>query len=103
MSDAGSPTELLELVDWRRRVGHLYRVRGDDPVADFRRRRDDLLRTHPQSPIQPEERAGFAGIKYFPADPAYRVTTRLQPSDSDEEIVIETGGPDGDIRYRRGG
>jgi uncharacterized protein (DUF1684 family) len=103
MSGAGSPTELLDLVDWRRRVGHLYRVRGGDPLAEFRQRRNELLRSHPQSPVPPEERARLAGIKYFPADPAYRIKTRLEPADGDEEIVIETGGPDGDIRYRRGG
>jgi uncharacterized protein (DUF1684 family) len=103
MSDAGSPTELLELVDWRRRVGDLYRVSGHDALGEFRRRRDKLLRSHPQSPIQPGERTSFAGIRYFEANPAFRITTRLQPAESDEEIVIETGGPDGDIRYRRGG
>jgi uncharacterized protein (DUF1684 family) len=103
MSDAASPTGLLELVDWRRRVGHLYRVRGADSIAEFRRRRNELLRNHPQSPIPTEDRENFAGIRYFPADPAYRITTRLEPPDSEDEIVIETGGPDGDIRYRRGG
>ena len=103
MSGPASPTDLLDLVDWRRRVGDLYRVRGDDSIAEFRRRRNELLRNHSQSPIPTEERAKFAGIRYFPPDPAYRITTRLEPSESDEEIVIETGGPDGDIRYRRGG
>ena len=103
MSGPASPTDLLDLVDWRHRVGDLYRVRGDDPIAEFRRRRNELLRNHSQSPIPTEERAKFAGIRYFPPDPAYRITTRLEPSESDEEIVIETGGPDGDIRYRRGG
>jgi uncharacterized protein len=103
MSGPASPTDLLDLVDWRRRVGDLYRVRGDDAIAEFRRRRNELLRNHSQSPIPTEERAKFAGIRYFPPDPAYRITTRLEPSESDEEIVIETGGPDGDIRYRRGG
>jgi uncharacterized protein (DUF1684 family) len=103
MSSTGSPTELLDLVDWRRRVGHLYRTRGGDPIGDFRRRRNELLRSHPQSPIPMEERAGFAGIRYFPADPAYHIPSRLEASDNDQEIVIETGGPDGDIIYRRAG
>jgi uncharacterized protein len=103
MSGPASPTDLLDLVDWRHRVGDLYRVRGDDPIAEFRRRRNELLRNHSQSPIPTEERAKFTGIRYFPPDPAYRITTRLEPSESDEEIVIETGGPDGDIRYRQGG
>lgn len=103
MGDAGSPTELLDLVDWRRRVGDLYRTSGPDAVREFRSGRDALLRQHPQSPIPPGERAGFDGISYFPPDPSFRVTGRLTPPESDDEIVIETGGPDGEIRYRRAG
>ncbi|HXA42704.1 MAG TPA: DUF1684 domain-containing protein [Candidatus Solibacter sp.] len=103
MSETSSPVDLLDLVDWRRRVGDLYRISGPDGLAEFRAARDELLRTHPQSPIQEGERASFPGIRYFTADPAYRVASRLEPSESEEEILIETGGPDGDIRYGRAG
>ena len=103
MSEPSSPVDLLDLVDWRRRVGDLYRVSGPDALGEFRRGRDELLQTHPQSPIQADERAAFSCIEYFAADAAYRVSSQLEPSDNDEEIVIETGGPDGDIRYRRAG
>jgi uncharacterized protein (DUF1684 family) len=103
MGGAGSPQELLDLVDWRRRVGDLYRTSDTDTLEQFRHRRDELMRSHPQSPIPTDDRDSFAGIKYFPADPAFRVTGSLTPPESDDEIVIETGGPDGDIRYRRAG
>src|SRR5207248_3245645 len=56
---------------------------------------------HPQSPI--EDRAAFDGLAYFPADPAFRVTARLLPPEEPGEIVIDTGGEDGAIRYRRAG
>jgi uncharacterized protein len=91
---------LIDLVDWRRSVGDLYRTKGPDALAQFRRGRDDLLRSHPQSPIDPEERASFQGLRYFPADPAYRVRAQVQPGDG-TELVIDTGGEDGTIRYRR--
>ena len=69
-------------------------------MSGFRKGRDELFRTHPQSPIEPSERGTFAGLRYFDADPAYRVPARLEPGDG-SEMVIDTGGEDGAIRYRR--
>jgi uncharacterized protein (DUF1684 family) len=92
--------ELIDLVDWRRRVGDLYRIGGAEAIHEFRRRRDDLFRSHPQTPIEPEERAAFSGLRYFDPDPAYRVHARFEPGTGDE-LVIDTGGSDGVIRYRR--
>src|SRR5881409_4049442 len=79
-----SPEPYLDLVDWRRRVGDLYRITGPDALAQFRRGRDELFRTHPQSPIEPEERASFAGLRYFDADPTYLVTAHVEPGDGSE-------------------
>jgi uncharacterized protein (DUF1684 family) len=90
----------LDLVDWRRRVGDLYRFKGPDALRRFRNGRDELFRTHPQSPIEPEEKPSFAGCHYFDPDPAYRVTARLEPGDA-SELLIDTGGDDGAVRYRR--
>jgi uncharacterized protein (DUF1684 family) len=99
---ATDPQGLLDLVDWRRRVGDLYRLSGPDALDRFRRGRDELFRNHPQSPIEPEERPSFAGLHYFAHDPAYRVRARLEAGDG-SELVIDTGGDDGAVRYRRGG
>ena len=71
----------LDLVDWRRRVGDLYRITGADALERFRRGRDELFRTHPQSPIEPENLPGFSGLHYFDPDPAYRVHAHVQPGD----------------------
>ncbi|HKV86865.1 MAG TPA: DUF1684 domain-containing protein [Candidatus Dormibacteraeota bacterium] len=99
----GSETQAyLDLVDWRRRVGDLYRISGPDALTRFRRGRDELFRTHPQSPIEPEDRAGFSGLHYFPYDASYRVRARFEPGDQ-TELMIETGGEDGAIRFRRAG
>lgn len=69
----------MELADWRRRVFDLYRdVRNSsDPQGawrHWRKTRDELFRTHPQSPIPAAERADFAGVPYFDYDPTLRVT-----------------------------
>jgi uncharacterized protein len=99
----GTETQaFLDLVDWRRRVGDLFRLSGDDALTRFRAGRDVLFRTHPQSPIEPDERAAFGGLRYFDADPTYRVRARFEPADG-SELVIDTGGEDGAVRYRRAG
>ena len=92
----------LDLVDWRRRVGDLYRITGRDALMRFRQGRDELFRSHPQSPIEPEERATFSGLHYFDEDPSYRVRARLEPGDG-SELAIDTGGEDGAVRFRRVG
>ena len=109
---ATDPQGLLDLVDWRRHVGDLYRISGRraragrtqafDAIVRFRRGRDELFRTHPQSPIAHEERHSFAGLHYFPHDPVYRVTARFEPGEA-SELLIDTGGEDGAVRYRRAG
>lgn len=94
------PVALLDLVDWRRRVGDLYRIGGPDALTKFREGRDHLFKTHPQSPIETEERASFGGLHYFPHDPSFRVEARMEPSDG-SELLIDTGGEDGAVRYQR--
>jgi uncharacterized protein (DUF1684 family) len=96
------PQAYLDLVDWRRRVGDLYRITGPDALQRFRQGRDELFRTHPQSPVEPEERQSFAGLHYFDHDPAYRVNAQVAPGDG-SELVIDTGGEDDAVRYRRAG
>lgn len=93
---------LLDLVDWRRRIGDLHRLEEPGALARFRSGKDELFRTHPQSPIEAEERASFRGLSYFEPEPSYRVRARVEPADG-TELVIETGGSDGDVRYRRAG
>ena len=94
--------DLIDLVDWRRRVGDLFRIGGPDAIGEFRKRRDELFMTNSQSPIEPEERRQFLGLRYFTDDPAYRVKARMEDGPGDE-LVIETGGADGAVRYRRAG
>jgi uncharacterized protein (DUF1684 family) len=99
----GTETQaLLDLVDWRRRVGDLYRTSGPDAIARFRQGRDELFGSHPQSPIEPEERPAFNELHYFPHDAAYRVDAQFEPGEG-SELVIDTGGEDGAVHYRRAG
>lgn len=98
--DARELQGLVDLVHWRRQVGDLYRTGGPEALASFRQGRDHLFKHHPQSPIEPEERESFQMLSYFDPDPAFRVAARLEPGPGDE-LVIDTGGSDGVITYRR--
>jgi uncharacterized protein (DUF1684 family) len=81
----------LELADWRARVAALYLSNVD--IDGFRTGRDDLFRTHAQSPIPP----GEPGPRYFDPDPDFIATVRIEPADG--SIDIDTGGPDGVVHY----
>ena len=74
----------LTLLDWKRRIFELYEaIRSDtDPEHAWRRWRDvrdELFRTHPQSPLPAERRAAFGGIPTFDYDPAFRVLGVVEP------------------------
>jgi uncharacterized protein len=86
---------LLDLADWRERVARLYLSNLD--IDGFRRERDDLFATHPQSPIA--DRESFSGLNYFDPDPGFAVEAPLSPADG--RIRIDTGDTDGVVTYRR--
>ena len=103
--------DYLTLLDWRRRVADMYsgvRARLDrdpsDANAYWRRCRDDLFRTHPQSPLPADERARFASLRYFDYDPRFAFTAAIRPlpelrcsvgtSNSDEMPMVRVGAVD---------
>lgn len=78
-------SEHLDLADYRRRVAALYlRVREsglppEERLHAFRSEKDELFRTHPQSPIPRDRRAAFRGLPYWPYEPELRVSAPLEP------------------------
>jgi uncharacterized protein (DUF1684 family) len=87
--------DTLELLDWKRRVFDLYAaVRATDPEAGWRlwrETRDELFRSHPQSPLPPERRASFDGLEYWPYDPEARVVAQLEDVDAPPQPVATSG------------
>ncbi len=91
---------LLDLLDWRRRVFELYaEVRATAAAGSpraawdaWRAARDELFRTHSQSPIPEDERQAYPGVSYFDHDPAARVAADLEPA---EHETLEIGASDG--------
>ncbi|MBV8302197.1 MAG: DUF1684 domain-containing protein [Candidatus Dormibacteraeota bacterium] len=75
----------LQLADWRRRVSELYAaVRGAPAAAGWklwRRTREELFLSHPQSPLPEGERDPAHVPLYFDYDPAWRRRAALRPAD----------------------
>jgi uncharacterized protein (DUF1684 family) len=96
----------LDLLDWKRRVFELYaEVRsardGEAAWQRWRATRDELFRSHPQTPLPPARLNRFAGLGYWPYDPAFRVTAEIVEREP-ETLEIGTSG-DGTIRFGRFG
>lgn len=95
----------LTLLDWRRRVALLYgAVRSSaDPAAAhevWRAGRDELLATHPDSPLLPQDRAGFGGLRVAPYDPALRLEVAADPDVEPHRLEVATG-TDGLVAFER--
>ncbi|HEY3462917.1 MAG TPA: DUF1684 domain-containing protein [Gaiellaceae bacterium] len=87
--------DTLELLDWKRRVFGLYAaVRGMPPEAGWelwRSTRDELFRSHPQSPLPAGRRGSFEGLEYWPYDPAARVLADLEDVDAPPQPIESSG------------
>ena len=95
----------LALLDWRRRVARLYaEVRGEPDIAaaheHWRRARDELLRTHPVSPIPGPQRAGYQGAPVAAYDPALRFEVAVDTDVPPKRMAVATG-TDGTVRFDR--
>jgi uncharacterized protein len=90
--------EALELLDWKRRVFALYaevRAAAADPErawSRWREVRDELFRTHRQSPLPPGAREGFGGLDYFPYDAELRASAAVEAAEPEVLQIGASGG-----------
>jgi uncharacterized protein (DUF1684 family) len=89
--------DTLDLLDWKRRIFELYAEirRTPDPKTAWQRWRlvrDELFGSHPQTPLPPKRRAGFAGVDYYAYDPAARVHAEVVPAEADPIEIVGTAG-----------
>lgn len=71
-------------------------------IADVRRTKDEYFRRAHDSPLTVEQRAHFAGLRYFPEDAAYRFTVTLDSGSAGgtDEVEMSDGSTN---RMRRAG
>lgn len=88
---------MLDLLDYRRTVAEMYRtVRAHPPgradlCAEFRRRKDHLLRRHPQTPLDEAQRSCFSGLRYAPYDPAFCVIAPVSAVVESSSLRMDLG------------
>jgi uncharacterized protein (DUF1684 family) len=84
----------LTLLDWKRRIFELYSEVRNEPEPErawqhWRQVRDELFRTHPQTPIPAG--AAFERIPYFDYDPALRVLGVVEPAERVRREIATSG------------
>jgi uncharacterized protein (DUF1684 family) len=95
----------LQVADWRRRVFGLYagvrQLSAHDPAAGhelWRSGRDDLFAGHPSSPLLPDDRASFTGLRVAPYDPDWRFEVEVHRAEHPLHITVDTG-TDGTVPF----
>lgn len=64
-----------------------------EAVEKWRKEKDDFFKRHPQSPLTPEQKKEFTGLKYYPPDPKYRFVVKLNKFENPEIVHIITNTP----------
>ena len=84
--------------------GHVHDITADyaTALADFRRRRDRAFAEGDGSPLLPEDRAAFRGLRYYAPDLAYRLEgIRPEPYAGSEPATFAMPTSDGQVRQAR--
>jgi uncharacterized protein (DUF1684 family) len=68
-------------------------------VEEERRQKDGFMAHHPESPFVDAAVAGFAGLRYFPVNPEFRVPAKLERRDRAAEAFLRTNR-DGEMECR---
>jgi uncharacterized protein (DUF1684 family) len=97
----------IALLDWRRRVAAMYAdIRANpDPAAAhqfWQQARNELLASHPESPVPVAERLTFTGVPVAPYDPRLRYTVQVDTDVEPVRIEVRTG-TDGIVPFERAG
>jgi hypothetical protein len=88
---------MFHLLDYRRQVNAMYTMvrnhgaGGAGICTDFRRRKDELFRTHIRSPLTAQQRARFTGLRYARYDPAYAITTPIDLDVKQSTFQVDLG------------
>jgi uncharacterized protein (DUF1684 family) len=98
------PGPKADLLDWRRRVAEMYaavRAQADPEIGHqvWQVRRDALLRSHPQSPLKPDDPMRTSGVPIWPYDPSLRWDLELEPVEEADLRLVDSAN-DGQIRMR---
>ncbi len=102
-----TPSNIVSLAHWRHTVANLYanvrQFSEDDPAQawpSFLAARNELFRSHPQTPLTPEQIEQRLELPYYPYNSAYRVLGLVNHKVERETFTVDLGA-DGLFRYTR--
>lgn len=77
------------------------KIQFQQEVLSLRADKDSYLKNDIDSPLPPNQRPSFKGLKYFPPDQGYRVASTLERFDIPKQIMMatSTGTRQGYSRY----
>lgn len=61
-----------------------------DELAKFRKEKDELFSSDPDSPLTYEQKREFKGLKYFSPNPKFRLEVKAREFPSKDSIAIQT-------------
>ena len=100
--------DYLELADYRRNVKALYAATMSRSGTlqeiwnAYRRSRDELFKSHPQSALTAEQKQRFKGLTYYDYQPSLRFTVSPERTTPEViEIPLETDGLTRLLRFAR--
>tara|TARA_R110002096_G_scaffold7102_14_gene31573 strand:- start:10511 stop:11155 length:645 start_codon:yes stop_codon:yes gene_type:complete len=105
VTDIGySGPRACQLADWRLQMQSLYAVlRGFDDHAEahalWKARRNELLATHPCSPLNAEMKMAFRGLNAFVYNPAFRF--EVDVTDEKGSMQFQDLGTDGPVHFQK--
>ncbi len=62
----------------------------EEEVLEFRRQKDEFFKNHPESPLTPEQKKDFKGLKYFPVNEKYRFIVKIKENKRKPIVHIAT-------------
>jgi uncharacterized protein (DUF1684 family) len=71
-------------------------------LEEFRAEKDGLFKSHPQSPLTPEQKRTFTGLKYFPENEALCLEVKVELLNDPQPVHMQTTTGGVQVYFRHG-
>ncbi len=71
-------------------------------LENHRQAKDEFFAGHPQSPLTPDQKQSFEGLKYYPENPDLSFETALEPFEDRQTVQMQTNTGDVQTYVRYG-
>jgi uncharacterized protein len=71
-------------------------------LEEFRAEKDEIFKSHPQSPLTAKQKKAFTGLNYFPEEESLRLEVQVELLNDDRPIQMQTTTGGVQVYYRHG-